>query len=242
MRRPRRVGLAALGAAGALALALAACSSGSSSSPSASGSATATGTKVAGGTATIALPPSVTDTFIWPFIPLDQSSTYDTIQWQWLMYRPLYMFGDNGQSVAVNYPLSPAEEPVYSDGGKTVTIRYRLSVPKDYDKNKDRWPAMVFMDGGGGAEWDAVQLVSPESGNAVLFTFAGEGAEGWSTVRLQALQPDRRYIVRTIQGRALAEATGAELMADGVQVPRQPATAANVLVIELADLPTPLRH
>jgi len=32
------------------------------------------------------------------------------------------MFGDNGQSSAVNYPLSPAQEPVYSDGGKTVTI------------------------------------------------------------------------------------------------------------------------
>ena len=115
-----RVGLAALGAAGALALA--ACSSSGSSSPGASPSGSAPGTKVPGGTVTIALPPSVTNTFIWPFIPLDQSSTYDTIQWQWLMYRPLYMFGDNGQSVAVNYPLSPAEEPVYSDGGKTVTI------------------------------------------------------------------------------------------------------------------------
>ena len=115
-----RVGLAALGAAGALALA--ACSSSGSSSPGASASASATGTKIAGGTVTIALPPSVTNTFIWPFIPLDQSSTYDTLQWQWLMYRPLYMFGDNGQSVAVNYPLSPAQPPVYSDDGKTVTI------------------------------------------------------------------------------------------------------------------------
>src|SRR5262249_24925519 len=122
-RRPRLAQAVAAGAAALLALGIAACSSsGSSSSAGASGSATATGTKVAGGTVTIALPPAVTDTFIWPFIPLDQSSTYDTIQWQWLMYRPLYMFGDNGQSVAVNYPLSPAEEPVYSDGGKTVTI------------------------------------------------------------------------------------------------------------------------
>ena len=38
------------------------------------------------------------------------------------MYRPLYMFGNNGPSVAVNYPLSPANAPVYSNGGKTVTI------------------------------------------------------------------------------------------------------------------------
>ncbi|HEX9039616.1 MAG TPA: ABC transporter substrate-binding protein [Trebonia sp.] len=115
-----RVSMAVLGAAGALALA--ACSSSGGSSPGASASGSPPGTRVPGGTVTIALPPSVTDTFIWPFIPLDQSSTYDTIQWQWLMYRPLYMFGDNGQSVAVNYPLSPAQAPVYSDGGKTVTI------------------------------------------------------------------------------------------------------------------------
>ena len=121
-RRPRLAQAAAAGTAALLAAGIAACSSSGSSSPGASASASATGTKIAGGTVTIALPPSVTNTFIWPFIPLDQSSTYDTIQWQWLMYRPLYMFGDNGQSVAVNYPLSPAEEPVYSDGGKTVTI------------------------------------------------------------------------------------------------------------------------
>ncbi len=31
-----------------------------------------------------------------------------------LMYRPLYMFGDNGSSVSVNYPLSLANAPVYS--------------------------------------------------------------------------------------------------------------------------------
>src|SRR5215831_5449341 len=121
-RRPRLAQAAAAGAAALLAAGIAACSSSGSSSSSPGGSASATGNKVPGGTVTIALPPSVTNTFIWPFIPLDQSSTYTTIQWQWLMYRPLYMFGDNGQSVAVNYPLSPAEEPVYSDGGKTVTV------------------------------------------------------------------------------------------------------------------------
>ena len=38
------------------------------------------------------------------------------------MYRPLYMFGNNGNSVSVNYPLSLANQPVYSADGKTVTI------------------------------------------------------------------------------------------------------------------------
>jgi peptide/nickel transport system substrate-binding protein len=123
-RRTRIARVVAVAAAALLATGIAACSSGSSSPTGASGSATATatGTKVAGGTVTFGLPPSVTLGYIFPFIPLADSSSYTVNEWQWLMYRPLYMFGNNGSSVAVNYPISPAEAPVYTDGGKTVTI------------------------------------------------------------------------------------------------------------------------
>ncbi|MGH3403338.1 MAG: hypothetical protein ACRDRJ_12710 [Streptosporangiaceae bacterium] len=44
---------------------------------------------------------------------------------QWLLYRPLYMFGNNGNSVSVNYPLPTGDAPAYSDGGKTVTIHMK---------------------------------------------------------------------------------------------------------------------
>jgi peptide/nickel transport system substrate-binding protein len=60
--------------------------------------------------------------WIWPFSPIAYYSVYNSQQFQWLMYRPLYMFGDNGTATTVNYPLSPANAPVYSNGGKTVTI------------------------------------------------------------------------------------------------------------------------
>jgi peptide/nickel transport system substrate-binding protein len=119
-RRSRLARAAVAGAAVLLSVGIAACSGGGSSSSSPSTSAT--GTKVAGGTATFGLPASVTLGYIFPFIPLAESSAYTINQWQWLMYRPLYMFGGNSQSVAVNYPLSPAQPPVYSDGGKTVTV------------------------------------------------------------------------------------------------------------------------
>ena len=122
-RGPRLARVAVTGAAALLAAGLvAACSSGGTSSPGASPSAAATGTKVAGGTATFGLPPSVTLGYIFPFIPLAESSSYTVNQWQWLMYRPLYLFGGNDNSVAVNYPLSPAQQPVYTDNGKTVTV------------------------------------------------------------------------------------------------------------------------
>ncbi len=114
----RKLRLAATAAVGAVALIAAGCSSSSSTPPPSS-----SGAAVSGGTATFALPPGTTDTFIFPFYAITNASVYDDEQFQWLMYRPLYMFGNNtNSSVAINYPLSPANPPVYSNGGKTVTV------------------------------------------------------------------------------------------------------------------------
>jgi peptide/nickel transport system substrate-binding protein len=109
--------LAALAGAGVVAMIASGCAS-TTGSGSSSG-----GTPIKGGTATVALPPSTTYNWIFPFYDIANSSSYDDEQFQWLMYRPLYMFGnDTTTDVSINYPLSPAEAPVYSDGGKTVTI------------------------------------------------------------------------------------------------------------------------
>jgi peptide/nickel transport system substrate-binding protein len=135
-RRPRITRVAATGAAALLAVVVAACSSSSSPSssssnnspstaPSSSPTASPTGAKQAGGTATVALPAGVTLSYIFPYTPLTNANEYNAEGFQMLMYRPLYMFGDNGDSVAVNYPLSPANEPTYSADGKTVTINMK---------------------------------------------------------------------------------------------------------------------
>jgi peptide/nickel transport system substrate-binding protein len=127
-RRPRIARAAVAGAAALLAVGIAACSSSSSSpsstssSTSASGSASSTAAAVAGGTARVALPAGVTLSWIWPYVPLTSANEYNAEGFEMLLYRPLYMFGNNGDSVAVNYPLSVANAPVYSDGGKTVTM------------------------------------------------------------------------------------------------------------------------
>jgi peptide/nickel transport system substrate-binding protein len=119
--RHRALRLPAAAVCGAAVLALAAaCGSSATSSPSSS-----TGTPVKGGTVTVALQPTVTYNWIFPFYSIANASVYNDQQFQWLMYRPLYMFGDNGTSVSVNYPLSPASAPVYSDGGKTVTVNLK---------------------------------------------------------------------------------------------------------------------
>jgi peptide/nickel transport system substrate-binding protein len=71
------------------------------------------------------MPAGVTYNWIFPFASITTSSVYNSEQFQWLFYRPLYMFGGNNLSVTVNYPLSPASAPVYSNGGKTVTINFK---------------------------------------------------------------------------------------------------------------------
>ncbi|HEY5356340.1 MAG TPA: ABC transporter substrate-binding protein [Streptosporangiaceae bacterium] len=117
----RRKGLAAAGAVAAMAMVAAGCSSSGSSSTSAGSSG---GTPVQGGTATMSLSaPGVTQNWIFPFAALTNTSVYNSVQFQWLMYRPLYMFGNNtNNDVAINYALSPANAPVYSNGGKTVVV------------------------------------------------------------------------------------------------------------------------
>ena len=123
-RRTRLARIVVTGAAALLAVGIAACSSSSSptSSGSSSGTASPTGAAVAGGTARVALPAGVTLSYIWPYTPLSSANEYNAEQFQMELYRPLYMFGNNGNSVSVNYPLSVANAPVYTDGGKTVTI------------------------------------------------------------------------------------------------------------------------
>jgi peptide/nickel transport system substrate-binding protein len=115
----RRRGLLGLtGTVAAAALVISACAS--SSSPAAS-----PGAAVKGGTATWGFVAGQTPTWIWPFVPIAQESVPNGQDFEQVLYRPLYMFGNNGTSVQVNYALSPAGAPVYSDGGRTVTVQLK---------------------------------------------------------------------------------------------------------------------
>jgi peptide/nickel transport system substrate-binding protein len=112
-RHNRKLRLAGIAAIAALATIAAGCASSSSTTPP-------TGVRLKGGVATWAEPPGAQPNWIWPFMPITNYSVYNSQSFQWLMYRPLYMFGNNGVQTTVNYPLSLANAPVYS--GTTVTI------------------------------------------------------------------------------------------------------------------------
>ena len=118
-RRRTRGLLAAVCGAAAIAITAAACGSSGSSSPSAAATG---GTPTAGGTATFALLPSSVPNYIFPF----DSSTYFSVvnaeDFQYLLYRPLYWFG-NGASPTLNPSLSVADAPIYNGNKVTITMK-----------------------------------------------------------------------------------------------------------------------
>ena len=118
------------------ALALAAC--GGSSSKSASGTPASgtlkepglygklppAGTPTHGGTITYGQLSGQTPNYIFPITPSGDSGTY-TFQWQYVMFLPLYNNYPYGSAPGVNYGLSLANKPVFTDGDKTVTIQLK---------------------------------------------------------------------------------------------------------------------
>ncbi len=104
--------------AAALALVAAGCSS-SSSSPSGGT------TPVNGGTAVFALPPATVATYIFPYISSTYITNMNLFYFEYLMYRPLYWFGQNGQPVADD-SLSLANPPTFSGRNVTITLKHYM--------------------------------------------------------------------------------------------------------------------
>jgi peptide/nickel transport system substrate-binding protein len=111
-RSPRMLAITA--SVAALALAAAACSSTTSASSS--------GAPVKGGTAVMAELPSYTPDYIFPFTASADASNANIFDLQWLLYRPLYWFG-NGAQPTLNTSLSLAAPAAFS--GTTVTIKLK---------------------------------------------------------------------------------------------------------------------
>src|SRR5579862_4361856 len=73
------------------------------------------------GTVTFALPPGSIPTYIFPFVSGPNSNNIDLFQFTPYLWRPLYWFG-YGKTPNINFAQSVGKSPVYSNGGRTVTI------------------------------------------------------------------------------------------------------------------------
>lgn len=111
--------LLSIGGVAALAITAAACGG---SGTTTNGAAASGGTPTKGGTATYALPPSTTPNYIFPFDSSTYFSVVNSEYFQYLMFRPLYWFG-NGSSPTLNNSLSLAEAPTYKGNQITVHLK-----------------------------------------------------------------------------------------------------------------------
>jgi peptide/nickel transport system substrate-binding protein len=138
MRRIRQTSLVVIGAV-VVALVAAACgssstttssSSSSSSSASIAGPTTGpglteptapSGARISGGTAYFTEAPDAPPTYIFPLYDFAECTTTNIDEFENMMYPPLYQYGDN-YSPTVDYSNSIANQPTFSNGGKTVTM------------------------------------------------------------------------------------------------------------------------
>jgi peptide/nickel transport system substrate-binding protein len=88
---------------------------------SSNSSTTSTTTASSSNTITFAEGPGASPNYIFPYLGCQYFSVATLSQFQELTYRPLYWFGTPGSS-AVDYSLSTAKSPIFSNGDRTITI------------------------------------------------------------------------------------------------------------------------
>lgn len=83
-----------------------------------------TGEPHRGGSVTMACLPDIVPVYIFPFTAPEYYGTANLHEFQALMYRPLYWYGSGGRA-EVDFDLSLAEPPRWSEDGRTVTVELK---------------------------------------------------------------------------------------------------------------------
>ncbi|HEX4701064.1 MAG TPA: ABC transporter substrate-binding protein [Pseudonocardiaceae bacterium] len=174
--------LASAAALAALALVAAGCGS---SQNTATG-----GVPQEGGTASWAELSGASPNWIFPFVDAAHNSVNSVVQFQYLMYRPLYWFG-NGNQPTVNDSLSLAAEPVYSNNNTTVVINLKPYVWSNGEKvtaqDVEFWMNMMFAEKANWSNYvptefpDNVKSVVVNSPTRLTFTLDNTYSSTWYT-------------------------------------------------------------
>jgi peptide/nickel transport system substrate-binding protein len=100
---------------------------------------------VAGGTVTFGMAAGATPTYIFPITPGANSSVYTASFFQNLFWKPLY-WTPVGHSLDINYALSLASKPTFSDSNKTVTINMKSNYKWSNGQPVDAQDLVFFID------------------------------------------------------------------------------------------------
>jgi peptide/nickel transport system substrate-binding protein len=134
------------------------------------------------------MPPATVVNWIWPFQGLANYSVTNA-EAQQMLYRPLYWFGNTKGQPVVDPSLSVADQPTFTNGGKTATIKL-----KDYKwsngETLDSSDVMFWfnMEKAEKANWamyspgefpDNVTSVSAPNSTTVVFNFNQAFSDQW---------------------------------------------------------------
>ena len=144
----------------------------------------------AGGTVTMALPPSTVVNYIFPFMGLQFFSVYNISYMQQNLFRPLYWFG-RGSTPALNPAISLAALPKYTKNNTVVTINlkpYKWSNGESVTAQQVVfWMNILKVQKLGWAAYspggmpDDVKSVVANSPTKVTITLTGPTNPGWFT-------------------------------------------------------------
>lgn len=102
-------------------------------------------THKAGGTVTFGMAAGATPTYIFPVIPGANSSVYTASFFQNQMFLPMWQTPVQDK-LDVNYAISLAAKPVFSDNNKTVTINMKTNFKWSDGQPVDAQDAIFFID------------------------------------------------------------------------------------------------
>ena len=97
------------------------------------------------GTITWAEAPGTAPTWIFPVMPGADLHRSTTNNFQYEMWRPLYWYANGVQPIETP-SMSLADEPVYSNGDKTVTIRMKTNYRWSDGQPVTSKDALFFLD------------------------------------------------------------------------------------------------
>ena len=83
-----------------------------------------------------------------------------------------------------------------------------------------------------GPAWDGLQQLASTSGDVVMLAFQNDAAVPRVTLRPERLESDAIYLVTRADGTLVGSATGADLMADGIELDGTVESSAHVLLLQ----------
>ena len=143
-----------------------------------------------GGTATWAELSGASPNWIFPFVDSAHNSVNSVTQFENLMYRPLYWFG-NGNQPTINDSLSLAAEPIYQNNNTTVVMNLKPYVWSNGEKMTAQdvqfWMNMMFAEKANWAGYvptefpDNVKTVTVTSPTQITMTLDNTYSNTWFT-------------------------------------------------------------